>query len=45
MDDEDDEIKDPDDILLASPEYISKKRRIADALHRKVIHIIFLYSF
>ncbi|VVC35716.1 Hypothetical protein CINCED_3A015236 [Cinara cedri] len=33
VDDEDDEIKDQDDILIPT-EYVCKKRRIADALHR-----------
>jgi len=35
VEDEDDEIQDQDDIL-ALPEYVCKKRRIADALHRMV---------
>jgi len=38
VDDEDDEIKDEDDIL-ASPEFVCKKRQMADALHRMVINI------
>lgn len=36
MEDEDDEIQDQDDIL-GLPEYVCKKRQIADALHRVVI--------
>lgn len=36
VEDEDDEIKDQDDILN-SPEYVCKKRQMADALHRMVI--------
>lgn len=36
VEDDDDEIKDQDDIL-ASPEFVHKKRRIADALHRMVL--------
>lgn len=35
VEDEDDEIKDEDD-LLDSPKYVCKKRQIADALHRMV---------
>lgn len=36
VEDDDDEIKDQDDIL-ASPQFVHKKRRIADALHRMVL--------
>jgi len=43
VEDEDDEIQDQDDIL-ALPEFVCKKRRIADALHRMVIIKILITS-